>query len=138
MAAGIQFNAADHLACFQPSVDQYLRKIEQAVISDDPKAAQQALGQLERMLSASAQAGGKGTGSPSSEQLMRGLQDVRTALESNDLASAGYSLRELAKGTASTRSGSSDAEGSAEQNSSAGASPENEQTDSILNLDLNA
>ena len=135
MAAGVQLSSGIHLGYFEPTVDQYLKKIQQAVSSRDLSSAQQALAQLEKMMSTSAQpAGGTQAGAV--------LDNVGAALGGGNLALAEHALNELRKDLSSARRGQSDGE-SADQTSAPGEAQndtpsENTSGDATRKVDLKA
>jgi hypothetical protein len=123
MAAGVQLSSGIHLGYFEPTVDQYLKKIQQAVTAQDLSGAEQALAQLEKMMSTSAQRAA-GTGS----QPISDLSNIGAVLGSGDLALAGQALNELRNSLSSARGGQSGG-ASADQTSSTSTSPGEAQTD---------
>jgi hypothetical protein len=100
-APGVQLNSEIHLSCFQPTVDQYLKKIEQAITTEDKTTAEQALSQLQKAASAPGAAGGSADGRNTSGMITVGLNYLRAALDSNDFSSAGQALNTLKKDLAS-------------------------------------
>ena len=70
-APGIQLNSQIQLTYFQPTVDQYVEKIKQAVASQDKTAAEQALEQLEKAVPGAGQTGGNGSPSGASVRTWR-------------------------------------------------------------------
>ncbi len=104
-APGIQLNSQIQLTYFQPTVDQYVEKIKQAVASQDKTAAEQALEQLEKAVPGAGQTGGNGSASGASGKVTTALQYVRSAIEGSDFPTAGLAVTALVKDLADTRVG---------------------------------
>ena len=139
MAARVQLDPGIHLGYFEPTVDQYLKKIQQAVTTQDLSAAQQAFARLEKKMSTSAQPA-TGTGSQPSAQLLGDLGNIGAALGSGDLALAGQALNDLRNSFFSARGGQSGG-ASADQTSSPGETDtplEGELGDAVRTVDLKA
>ncbi len=91
-APGVQLNSAPHLTYFQPTIQQYLQSVKEAVMSNDLPAARQAFTQLTKAVplpSRGAQASEVAT------RISQGLQAVGNALEAGDLSAAGQAVGEL-------------------------------------------
>ena len=105
-APGIQLSSQPQLSFFQPTVRQYLQSVEQAVISNNLQAAQQALGSLQKALQSSSGLGGHST-KQLSEKVGAALQAVGSALKSGDPEQATEALGELRQTLASPVEGQS-------------------------------
>ncbi len=106
-APGIQLNSTPHLTYVQPTIQQYLQGIREAVMSNNLPAAQQAFTQLTK----AAQSSPQGSGEQGSELAMRisqGLQAVGNALASGDLSGAGQAVSELRQNLQSVSDGKAD------------------------------
>ena len=127
MAARVQFDPGIHLGYFEPTVDQYLKKIEQAVTAHDLSGAQHALTQLEKMMSNSAPpTPGAGT---KSALVLGDLGSIGAALGSGDLAVAGQALNELRDSLSRVRGGQPGGASADQTSSTASTSPGEAQTD---------
>jgi len=93
MATAVQLSSGVHLTYFQPTVDQYLKKVEQAIASGDLESAKQALAQLKKAVSGADKAG-DGSGHPTGHSGAN-MQDVNAALGSGDLAWAERAVNDL-------------------------------------------
>lgn len=109
-APGIELNPQIPLSCFEPTVEQYVKKIQQAVASENKTAAEQALAKLEKAVGGSGPMSER-TGTGASGQVITGLQYVRAALEENDFSSAGQAISALRKDLADSGGGGSGADG---------------------------
>ena len=127
MAAGVQLTSGVHMAYFQPTVDQYLKKVEQAIAAGDLAGAQQALAQLKK---AAAKAG---DGSAGAARQDANLEDVGAALGNGDLAQAEKAVsdlrRSLSSGTSPAKAGAADGESGAGAASSSAAPGDSSETD---------
>ena len=95
-APGIQLNSTPHLIYVQPTIQQYLQGIKEAVISNNLPAAQQAFTQLTKAVSLSVQASGQQANSNElAPRISQGLQAVGNALAAGDLSGAGQAVTEL-------------------------------------------
>jgi|SRR5580658_36108 hypothetical protein len=104
-APGIQLNSTPHLIYVQPTLQQYLQGIKEAVISNNLPAAQQAFTQLTKAVSS------QGSGDQSNElatRISQGLQAVGNALAAGDLSGAGQAVTELRQNIQSTPAGPAD------------------------------
>lgn len=94
-APGIQLGSAGRLTFFEPSVRQYLQQVEQAVVSQNLTAAQQAFAQLEQRVRALTPSTVRTSASQFPVRSVGELGNVGAALESGDLSAAGRALAEL-------------------------------------------
>ena len=139
MAAGVQLTSEVHLACFQPTVDQYLKKIQEAIASGDLADAQQALAQLKNTVTGVGQADGKG----GTARQQTGLQDVSAALANGDLADAERAVNDLQQPLSAANSrqeaGESNRDGGPPRGGTeADSSAPNSMEESTGNLDVRA
>jgi hypothetical protein len=141
-APGVQLNSDKQLEYFEPTVDQYVKKLEQAVASNDLSTAKQALANLNGAMTNEHRSTSNGTGVPDSEQTSTAMNDIGSALENGDLTSAESAVGELRKSLSSARGVPLDSNGNASQSSSLSSedvddSPERSQ-DTSGKLDLRA
>jgi len=106
-APEVQFNSEQHLAYFEPTVDQYVKKLEQAVASNDLSSAQQALANINKAISAPS-SGSNGTASQHSQQISADLESIGAALQSGDLASAANVLGDFHEAISTARGNGKD------------------------------
>ncbi len=90
-APGVQLNSAPHITYFQPTIQQYLQGIKEAVMSNDLPAAQKAFAQLTKALPLPSP-GGK---TSEVAGIGEGLQAIGNALEAGDLSGAGEAVAAL-------------------------------------------
>jgi len=105
-APGIQLNSTPHLIYVQPTIEQYLQGIKEAVISNNLPAAQQAFTQLTKAVPSS-----QGSGEQANElatRISQGLQAVGNALAAGDLSGAGQAVSELRQNIQSASAGQAD------------------------------
>jgi hypothetical protein len=105
-APGIQLNSTPHLIYVQPTLQQYLQGIKEAVISNNLPAAQQAFSQLTKAAPSS-----QGSGDQANDlatRISQGLQAVGNALAAGDLSGAGQAVTELRQNIQSTPAGPAD------------------------------
>jgi hypothetical protein len=93
-APGIQLNSEPHLSYFQPTIQQYLQGIKEAVMSNNLPAAQQAFAQLQKAIPALSQESG-GQSNAFAARVSQGVQAVGTALAAGDLAAAEQAVGEI-------------------------------------------
>lgn len=110
-APGVQFNSEMHLTYFEPTVDQYVKKLGQALASGDMAAAQQALANLDKAITTAPRSSGEGIGLQSSQQVSANLKNMGSALQTGDLTAAEGALGELRNELSSARSNSLDGTG---------------------------
>jgi hypothetical protein len=106
-APGIQLNSTPHLIYVQPTIQQYLQGIKEAVISNNLPAARQAFSQLTKAAPSSSQ----GSGDQANElatRISQGLQAVGNALAAGDLSGAGQAVSELRQNIQSASTGQAD------------------------------
>jgi len=127
MATGVQLNPGVHLAYFQPTVDQYLKKIEQAITSGDLASAQQALAQLKKAAASTGQAGDAKGGTA---RQGANLNDVSAALGSGDLAWAERAVSDLRQALSSGKASSGKTRATDGERGADGASSSEAQGDS--------
>ena len=89
----VQLTAAARLAYFEPTVSQYLHKLEQAVSARNLAAARDALGRLEKMVPTSSLS--STAGDEASVRIVSHLQDVGRALQLADMTKAAEALDPL-------------------------------------------
>jgi hypothetical protein len=93
-APGIQLNSEPQLSYFQPTIQQYLQGIKEAVMSNNLPAAQQAFAQLQKAVPALAQTSG-GQSNAFAARISEGVQAVGTALAAGDLSGAEQAVSQL-------------------------------------------
>jgi hypothetical protein len=93
-APGIQLNSEPHLTFVQPTIQQYLQGIKEAVMSNNLPAAQQAFAQLQKAVPSPSQESG-GHSNAFAVRISQGVQAVGNALEAGDLPGAEQALGEL-------------------------------------------
>ena len=106
-APGIQLNSTPQLIYVQPTIQQYLQGIKEALVSNNLPAARQAFTQLTKAVPSSS----PGSGEPTSEfatRISQGLQAVGNALAAGDLAGAGQAVTELRQNIQSASAGQAD------------------------------
>jgi len=103
MAAGVQFNSNVHLTYFQPTVDQYLKKIQEALAANDVQGAQTALAQLKKAAISAGHATADGIST--SQQRTANLNDIGAALDSGDVAWAERAVNDLRASASKSRQG---------------------------------
>lgn len=111
-ATGTQLSPEPQFTYFHPTIQEYWRSVETAVVSKNLPAAQQAFAQLTKALQFPAQ----GQPSELANRISQGLQNVGKALEAGDLAGAARAISEL------PRKAPSIPEGQAQQQGVAGGS----------------
>jgi hypothetical protein len=105
-APGIQLNSTPQLIYVQPTIQQYLQGIKEAVISNNLPAAQQAFSQLTKAAPSS-----QGSGDQANDlatRISQGLQAVGNALAAGDLSGAGQAVSELRQNIQSASTGQAD------------------------------
>lgn len=117
-ASGVQPNSDKQLEYFEPTVDQYVKKLEQAVASTDPSVAKQDLANVDGAMSTELRLTSNGTGVQDSQQISTAAGDG-AALENGDLTSAESAVVELRRSPSIARDVPLDSNGSAGQSSSA-------------------
>jgi len=117
-APGVQLNSEKHLEYFEPTVDQYVKKLEQALASKDLSAARQAHANLDRAMTAVHGSNSQATGGQDSPQVSAALEDVGTALENGDLTSADSAVGELRNNLSNARGLRPDDNGDGSQSTS--------------------
>jgi RNA 3'-terminal phosphate cyclase len=100
-APGVQLNSDKHLEYFEPTVDQYVKKLEQAVASRDLSAAKQALANLDKAVTTKQRSSSQGAGVQDSQQAGTPMAAVSSALENGDFTSAEGAVSELRKSLSS-------------------------------------
>jgi hypothetical protein len=106
-APGIQLNSTPQLIYVQPTIQQYLQGIKEALVSNNLPAAQQAFTQLTKAVPSSSPASGEPT-SEFATRISQGLQAVGNALAAGDLSGAGQAVTELRQNIQSAPAGQSD------------------------------
>jgi len=86
-APGIQFSSEPHLTYFQPTIQQYLQSIRDAVGSNNLAAARQAYAQLTKTVPVPAQGAGENANELAA-RVEQGIQALGQALETSDVAAA--------------------------------------------------
>jgi len=94
-APGIQLSSDARVTYFEPSVRQYLQKIEQEVASNNLPAAQKAFEQLDKTVRNSAPASAKKAADEPSAQVIDNLQSIGKALQSGDVSGAAQAVGAL-------------------------------------------
>jgi hypothetical protein len=93
-APGIQLNSEPHITVVQPTIQQYLQGVREAVMSNNLAAAQQAFAQLQKAIPSPAQESG-GRSNAFAARISQGVQAVGNALEAGDLPGAEQAVAEL-------------------------------------------
>jgi hypothetical protein len=101
-APGIQLSSAPQLTYFQPTIQEYLQGIKEAVMSNNLPAAQQAFAQLTKAVPSPSQ-GSSGQANELATRTSQSLQAVGNALEAGDLAAAGLAAAELRQNISSAQ-----------------------------------
>jgi hypothetical protein len=100
-------NSTPQLIYVQPTIQQYLQGIKEALVSNNLPAAQQAFTQLTKAVPSSSPASGEPT-SEFATRISQGLQAVGNALAAGDLSGAGQAVTELRQNIQSAPAGQSD------------------------------
>jgi hypothetical protein len=93
-APGIQLNSQPHLTFVQPTIQQYLQGIREAVMSNNLPAAQQAFAQLQKAIPSPSQESG-GQSNAFAARISQAVQAVGKALDAGDLSGAEQAVGEL-------------------------------------------
>jgi len=88
-APGIQLHSEPRVTYFEPNISQYLQRLEQAVVSNNPPVARQAFEQLDRSVRSLPSAAQPST------QLAEKLQNLGQTLESGDATAARQAVEEF-------------------------------------------
>jgi hypothetical protein len=135
-APGIQLSSDARVTFFEPSVRQYLQKIEQEVASNNLPAARRTFEQLDKTVRSSASPGTNNAANQPSAQVIENLQNVGKALESSDLQGAAQAVGALRQQLSVPSIGEQDGEENSSDQTAAGVTEDSGVSESAQKINV--